>query len=677
MDDHHDHRMVGEEGPHREHEGVEGGDPHRGGGHGEHASMTADYWRRLIVSTLLTFPILALSPLIQASLGISLEFPGDLLLLFALSTIVYLYGGWPFLKGMVGELGRRRPGMMTLVGLAITVAYVYSSATVFGLGNDLFFWELATLIDIMLLGHLLEMRSVMGTSRALEELAKVMPSVAHKVVEGGTREVEISELEVGDLVLVKPGEKIPADGVVKEGSSHVDESLLTGESEMVTAAVGREVIGGSVNGEGSLVVEVSRTGRETYLNQVIELVGRTQESRSRTQDLADRAAMVLVMVAVAASMLTFAAWTLLGDGTGFAMERAVTVMAISCPHALGLAIPLVVAVSTGIAASSGLLIRERQAFEMARDVRTVIFDKTGTLTEGRLGVTDVIAYGGRTEKEVLAMAAAVEAASEHPIARAIGHKAEEEGVKVRPVANFRAIAGRGVEGLIDGRRVEVIGPGPLREMGIGIPDERAEELASRGRTVVFVVTEDGVEGGVALADVVRAESKEAVARLKDLGFRCIMLTGDNRFVARTVAEELGMDEYYAEVLPHEKASAVENVHREGPVAMVGDGINDAPALVQADVGIAIGSGTDVAIGSADIVLVRNDPRDVADILALSRRTYSKMRQNLLFGTGYNIVAIPLAAGVLSGYGIVLSPAAGAILMSASTILVAINARLLR
>ena len=639
--------------------------------------MIADYWRRFVVSMVLTVPILVLSPLIQEWFRYSLEFPGSLLLLFALSTIVYLYGGWSFLKGLVSELSERRPGMMTLVGLAISVAYFYSSASVFGLGSDIFFWELATLIDVMLLGHIVEMRSVMGASRALEELAKVMPSIAHVVVDGGTRDVKVSELEVGDQVLVKPGEKIPADGTVREGSSHVDESLLTGESMPVAKSAGSEVIGGSVNSEGSLIVEILRTGQETYLSQVIEVVRRAQESRSRTQDLADRAAMLLVAVAVIASVVTFTAWSLVGDGSGFAVERAVTVMVISCPHALGLAIPLVVAVSTALAASSGFLIRERQAFEGARGVRSVIFDKTGTLTEGRLGVTDVIAFGDRGEAEVLRLAASLESRSEHPIAVAIGRRASEDKVSLLPLKDFRASPGKGVEGVIDGDMVKVMGPGPLRELGPAPPDVRAEMLASKGRTVVHVLVGSDVIGTVALADVVRPESKEAVAKLNDMGIRCMMLTGDNRFVAKSVAEDLGLDEFYAEVLPHEKASIVERVQKDGPVAMVGDGINDAPALVQADVGIAIGSGTDVAVGSADIVLVRNDPRDVAEVLSLSRKTYSKMQQNLVFATGYNAVAIPLAAGVLSGYGIILSPAAGAVLMSASTVLVAINARLLR
>ncbi len=685
MDGHQGHGTAGvEEQPHHEtkdhggHGGHEPSSPQPSrGDHGGHASMIADFWRRFVASMVLTVPILVLSPLIQEWLGYTIDFPGSLLLLFALSTIVYLYGGWPFLKGLVKELSERRPGMMTLVGLAISVAYFYSSASVFGFGNDIFFWELATLIDIMLLGHIVEMRSVMGASRALEELAKVMPAIAHVVVDGGTRDVKVSELGVGSLVLVKPGEKVPADGEVRDGSSHVDESLLTGESMPVAKSAGDEVIGGSVNSEGSLVVEIRRTGKETYLSQVIEVVRKAQESRSRTQDLADRAAMLLVVVAVTAGVITFVAWSLLGNGVGFAVERSVTVMIIACPHALGLAIPLVVAVSTSLAASAGFLIRERQAFEGARGVRAVIFDKTGTLTEGRLGVTDVIAFGDSKEAEVLRLAASLEAASEHPIAVAMVRRAAQDDVDLLPVKDFRAVPGKGVEGVVDGQNIKVMGPGPLREMGLESESDRAEELAARGRTVVFVVAADEVIGAVALADVVRPESKEAVASLKALGIRCMMLTGDNRFVAKSVADELGLDEFYAEVLPNEKAAVVERIQKEGAVAMVGDGINDAPALVQADVGIAIGSGTDVAVGSADIVLVGNDPRDVAEVLSLSRKTYSKMRQNLLFATGYNAVAIPLAAGVLSGYGIVLSPAAGAVLMSASTVLVAVNARLLR
>ncbi|NLI74428.1 MAG: copper-translocating P-type ATPase [Euryarchaeota archaeon] len=650
---------------------------HENGGHADHSAMITDYWRRFVVSIILSVPILALSPMIQGWFRYSLDFPGDLLLLFILSTAIYFYGGWPFLTGLIDELSERRPGMMTLVGLAISVAYLYSSATVFGFGNDILFWELATLIDVMLIGHLVEMRSIMGASKALEELAKVMPSIAHLVVNGKTEDVKIDELAIGDLVLVKPGEKIPADGVIKEGSSHVDESLLTGESMPVAVSEGREVIGGSVNSGGSLIIEVRRIGEETYLNQVINIVERAQESRSRTQNLADRAAMILVIVAVAAGILTFTAWIIISNDTSFAMERSVTVMVISCPHALGLAIPLVVAVSTALAASSGFLIRERQAFEEARGINAIIFDKTGTLTEGRLGVIDILTYENNSKADVLSLSASVESLSEHPIASAIVQRASQEGLDIHPVTNFKASAGQGVEGTINERKIQVMGPGPLRELGLPLPDDRAEKLASHGNTVIFIIADNNVIGAIALADIIRSESKKAVSDLKEMGLRTIMLTGDNKFVAKSVAEELGLDEYYAEVLPHDKASIVQMIQKDGPTVMVGDGINDAPALVQSDLGIAIGGGTDVAIESADIILVQNDPRDIVKVLSLSRKTYSKMQQNLLFATGYNAVAIPLAAGVLSGYGIILSPAIGAILMSASTVIVAINARLLK
>jgi len=639
--------------------------------------MLADFRRRFLVSLVLTVPIVLLTPMVRELLGLEVEIPGDLFLLFALSTVVYAYGGWPFLTGLVRELRQRRPGMMTLVGLAISVAYFYSAGSVFGLGNEVLFWELATLIDIMLLGHWVEMRSVMGASKALEELARIMPAEAHLLADGGTRDVRVEELKVGDRVLVKPGEKVPVDGAVVDGSSHVNESMLTGESTPVAKGTGDEVIGGSINAHGSLVVEVRRTGEETYLSQVIGLVRRAQESRSRTQDLADRAAMVLVAIAVTVGAVTFAGWALVGSGAAFATERAVTVMVISCPHALGLAIPLVVAVSTALAAGSGFIIRDRQAFERARAVRSVVFDKTGTLTEGRFGVTDVVSLDGRPGGEVLALAASLERTSEHPIAAAIVERAARDGLALRPVEGFRALPGKGIEGRVDGRTVRVLSPGAVRELAGDGGDERSRELMGRGKTVVFVTDGEAVAGAVALADLVRPESRDAVARLKGMGLRCVMLTGDNRFVAQAVADELGLDEVHAEVLPHQKAGVVEEVRRGGAVAMVGDGVNDAPALVQADVGIAIGSGTDVAIESADVVLVRNDPRDVAEILSLSRRTYAKMRQNLLFATGYNAVAIPLAAGVLAGAGIVLSPAAGAVLMSASTVLVAINARTLR
>lgn len=647
-------------------------------GHG-HDTMLADFQRRFVVSLVLTVPILALTPEVQELTGVKFAFPGQELAILLLATVVYLYGGWPFLAGFVTEVRTRRIGMMTLIALAITVAYVYSAAVALGVTPGMgFFWELATLIDIMLLGHYIEMRSVMGASRALEALVRIMPSEAHLVSGNGTIDVPVSELAVGDAVLVRPGEKVPVDGEVTGGASSVNEAMLTGESRPVRRAPGDRVIGGALNGEGALTVRVTATGRETYLAQVIELVRQAQESKSRTQDLANTAAFVLTVVAVTVGAVTFGAWLALGQDLAFAVERAVTVMVISCPHALGLAVPLVVAVSTSLAAGAGLLIRDRQAFEGARDLDVVIFDKTGTLTEGRFGVTATVPLADLPEDHVLTQAAALEAMSEHPIAQGIADEARRRGLPVPAAENFRALPGRGVEGDVKGRRLRVLSPGALEEEGIVVVDDgRLRASWTRGETVVYLVEGDRPLAAFALADVVRPEAREAVAELRSMGYLCMMLTGDSRTVAAAVAADLALDDYYAEVLPHEKAEKVREVQRQSRVAMVGDGVNDAPALVQADVGIAIGAGTDVAIESADIVLVRSDPRDVANLMRLSKRTYRKMTQNLLWATGYNVVAIPLAAGVLSGVGIVLTPAVGAVLMSASTVIVAINARLLR
>ena len=647
------------------------------GDHG-HDAMLADFRRRFVVSLILTVPILALTPEVQELAGVEFAFPGQELALLLLATVVYLYGGWPFLTGFATELRTRRIGMMTLIALAITVAYVYSAAVALGVTPGMgFFWELATLIDIMLLGHYIEMRSVMGASRALEALVRIMPSEAHLLSGDGTVDVPVGELAVGDAVLVRPGEKVPVDGEVTGGASSVNEAMLTGESRPVRRAPGDRVIGGALNGEGALTVRVTATGRETYLAQVIALVRQAQESKSRTQDLANTAAFVLTVVALTVGAVTFGAWLALGQDLAFAIERAVTVMVISCPHALGLAVPLVVAVSTSLAAGAGLLIRDRQAFEAARDLGVVIFDKTGTLTEGRFGVTTAVPLGDEPEDAVLATAAALEAGSEHSIARGIVDEARRRGLAVPAAENFRALPGVGVEGDVAGRRLRVVSPGALEEAGIGVDDDRLRAARTRGETVVYLVEGGRALGAFALADVVRPEAREAVAELRSMGYRCVMLTGDSRTVAAAVAADLALDDYYAEVLPHEKAEKVREVQREARVAMVGDGVNDAPALVQADVGVAIGAGTDVAIESADIVLVRSDPRDVANLMRLSKRTYRKMAQNLLWATGYNVVAIPLAAGVLSGAGIVLTPAVGAVLMSVSTVIVAVNARLLR
>ena len=659
---------------HEMHHMAEGHKTHRERHEGH---TTADFKRRFIISLILTIPILALSPLIQGLFRFKLEFAGSIYLLFLLSTVVYLYGGYPFLKGLFREVRENNMGMMTLIATAISAAYFYSSAVVFGLKGEVFFWELATLIDIMLLGHWIEMRSIQGASHALEELVKIMPSEAHQLKDGQMVDVKVEILKPRDRVLVKPGEKMPVDGVAIEGETSVNESMLTGESKPVTKRAGDVVIGGSINGEGSMIVEVTKTGSETYLSQVVELVRKAQESKSKTQDLADKAARMLTIISLGVGAITLVGWLLSGEDSAFAVERAVTVMVISCPHALGLAIPLVVAVSTSLAAESGLLIRNRQAFERAKDLQAVVFDKTGTLTEGRFGVTDIVPLADLDEAEVLRLAASLEASSEHPIAAGIVDSSKEKGIERVHVHDFRAIPGKGVEGLVSGKKVRVTSPGYLRENGIEPKDERIERLAEQGKTVVYLLEEDTPLGAIALADIIRKESGEAIKKLKAMNIKCMMLTGDNRFVARWVAEELGLDDFFAEVLPHEKAEAIKKVQKDYIVAMVGDGVNDAPALVQADVGIAIGAGTDVAVESADIVLVRNDPRDVAYIVGLSRKTYSKMYQNLVWATGYNAFAIPLAAGILYGYGVLLSPAIGAILMSASTVIVAVNAKLLK
>ena len=655
-------------------------DPAKAHGSHDHSAMVADFRQRFWISLILTVPVLALAPMIQGFLGLreALAFPGTGYVLFALSAVVFFYGGWPFLKGLFRELGDRRPGMMTLIALAISVAFFYSSAVVFGLPGSVFFWELVTLIDIMLLGHWIEMRSVMGASGALEALVRLLPATAHKLIESGeTREVPVTEIQPGDRVLVKPGEKVPIDGVILKGSSSFNESMLTGESRPVDKGEGDEAVGGAVNGESTVTLEVRKTGDQTYLSQVIDMVKRAQESRSRTQDLANRAALWLTYIALSAGGGTLAIWLILGESFGFALERMVTVMVIACPHALGLAVPLVIAVSTRLTAQNGLLIRDRAAFERARNLNAVIFDKTGTLTEGRFGVAGIVPLADQGEDEVLSWAASLESQSEHPIARGVVRGAEERGIRPRAVESFRNITGQGAQATVEGRDVRVVGPGYLRTQGHEVSNERVDELAEAGNTVVFVLLDDTVVGAIALGDVIRPESFEAVARLKEMGIQCMMLTGDATAVARSVAGELGLDDYFAEVLPEEKADKVKEVQARGlHVAMIGDGVNDAPALVESDLGIAIGAGTDVAIESADVVLVRSDPRDVFAILALSRATYGKMIQNLLWATGYNAFAIPLAAGVAYSWGLLLTPAIGAALMSLSTVIVAINAKLL-
>src|SRR5674476_67502 len=656
--------------------------PGKGSSYSHHAGhQIADFRRRFWISLIVTIPILILSPSIQSFAGLegTLRFPGDQYVLFILASFVYFYGGYPFLKGIVNELRARLPGMMTLIAVAITTAYLYSTAITFGLSGGVLFWELSTLIDIMLLGHWIEMRSVLGASQALEELAKLMPSDAHKLLpDGSVRDVPLDSLVVGDNVLVKPGEKVPADGEVVEGETSVDESMLTGESTPVTKKRGATVIGGAVNGEGAITVQVKKTGKDSFLSQVIDLVKQAQESKSRTQDLADRAALALVIIALASGGITFLVWQLLiNTSVDFSLERAVTVMVIACPHALGLAIPLVVAISTALGAQNGLLVRNRAAFEQARNIQAIIFDKTGTLTEGRFGVTDVATFTDDIDEQaLLSYASALEGRSEHPIAQGIA--ASKAASMPLHVESFRTVPGKGVEGTVNGHVVRVVSPGYLKELGLTVTDERIERLTAQGKTVVFVVIDKVVTGAIALADIIRPESKQAIAALKEMGIHSLMLTGDNRQVAQWVAEEVGLDEYFAEVLPQDKVVKVKEVQSRGlVVAMVGDGINDAPAIAQADVGIAIGAGTDVAVEAGDIILVRSTPLDAVTIVGLARSTYRKMVQNLGWATGYNALAIPLAAGILYPFGIILTPAAGAVLMSASTVIVAINSRFLK
>ncbi len=647
--------------------------------HDHHAHMVADFRKRFWISLIVTIPVLLLSPLIQEflRLGDLLQFPGSAVVLFLFSSFVFFYGGYPFLKGLVDELKARQPGMMTLIALAIGVAYFYSSFVAFGLSGKMFFWELATLIDIMLVGHWIEMKSVMGASRALEELARLMPSEAHKLMpDGNTEDVPINVLIAGDKILLKPGEKVAADGIVVEGESSVNEAMLTGESKPVHKRVGDKIIGGAINGEGSLVVQVEKTGADSFLAQVIDLVKEAQASKSKTQDLANRAAFWLTIVAILGGTLTLFVWLfVMHRDFAFALERTVSVMVITCPHALGLAVPLVVAVSTAISAHRGLLIRDRAAFEQARNIQAIIFDKTGTLTKGEFGVSDIVVLDDHLgEEELLKLTASVESHSEHPIAKGIVNTS----ATLYSVQNFRAIPGKGAEGTVEGKNIKVVSPGFLRENNILIKDGEIEKLAEQGKTVVYILVENKLKGAIALADMVRPESREAISKLKKMGIRTMMLTGDNRKVAAWVADELGLDEYFAEVLPQEKAEKVKEVQSRGlTVAMTGDGVNDAPALAQADVGIAIGAGTDVAVETADIVLVRSNPLDVLNIIGLAKATYRKMIQNLIWATGYNAFAIPLAAGVLYSYGILLSPAMAAVLMSLSTVIVAINARILK
>jgi Cu2+-exporting ATPase len=637
----------------------------------------AEFKKKFLISIILTIPILLLSEMIQTLIfgNKIIVIPFQNYALLFLSAIVYVYGGWPFLKGLVDEVRAKLPGMMTLIGMAITVAFFYSAATVFlSLGMD-FFWELATLIDVMLLGHWIEAKSVLGASMALEELVRIMPTTAHLLRNGEIVDAPVSQLKPKDIVLVRPGEKIPSDGIVLEGESFVNVALLTGESKPVHKEARSKVIGGAINGEGVLKVVVEKTGEDTYLAQVIKLVRQAQESRSRTQDLANRAAALLFYVALASAIIAYVVWFVFGN-PNLALENAVTVLVIACPHALGLAIPLVVALSTSITAKSGILIRDRKAFEMVKDVDAVVFDKTGTLTLGSFGVSDTVAF--IPEEELLKLTASVELNSEHIIAKAIVDYARQKGIEIPQTKEFRAIPGKGAYGKVGKREVYVGSLNLLNDMKVEVKDQKIDALMKQGKTVIFTLVDGKITGAFALSDTIREESYEAVKKLREKSIKVYMLTGDSQEVAKWVAEEIGIDDYFAQVLPDKKAEKIALLKEKGlKVAMVGDGINDAPALVTADVGIAIGAGTDVAIESADIILVRNDPRDVLKVIELSKRTYSKMVQNLWWAAGYNIVTIPLAAGVLHNFGVVLPPWIGALVMSLSTVIVALNAQTLR
>ncbi|MCC6190930.1 MAG: copper-translocating P-type ATPase [Anaerolineales bacterium] len=669
--------------------GAAAGREHAGHGaaHADHTGHEQMFRQRFWVSLLLSIPVLLYSPMVQQLLGFRMPaFPGSQWIEPVLSVVIFLYGGVPFLQLAAPEIQNRRPGMMTLISLAISVAFVYSLVVLFsplGVPNQMgFFWELVTLIDIMLLGHWIEMRSVRQASGALNELTKLMPDTAERIgLDGATEHVPVSRLRTGDLVLVRPGASVPADGEVVEGSSDVSEAMITGESKPVSKKAGAKVIAGTLNGDGSLRVRVTATGNETALAGIMRLVEQAQQSKSKTQVLADQAAGWLFWVALAIAAITAVAWTLAIGFDVQVIERVATVLVIACPHALGLAIPLVVAITTALGARNGILVRDRLALEAARDIGTIIFDKTGTLTRGEFGVVSLATVEGWDENRALALTAAVEGDSEHTIARGIRASAAERGLPLPAVNGFEALKGRGVRGEANGQTVHAGGPRLLESRRLGLPKTLAafERAASgKGQSVVHLVVDDRVVASFALADVIRPESREAVRRLHAMGVEVAMLTGDSQAVAKTVADELGIDTYFAEVLPEHKDQKVMELQRQGKrVAMVGDGVNDAPALTRADVGIAIGSGTDVAVESAGIILVRSDPLDVVNIFTLSRASYRKMIQNLLWATGYNVVALPLAAGVLAPWGIVLSPAIGAVLMSASTIVVALNAQLLR
>jgi len=682
--DTHDHHEHSTETDLDQGAGVGDHDHHQHGDHGGiHEGHEQMFRRRFFVSTLLSIPVLLYSETLQGWFGFTMPaFPGSEWINPVFAVVVFAYGGVPFLQMAVPEVRDRSPGMMTLISMALSVAFVYSLASVVFPTQSAFFWELVTLIDIMLLGHWIEMRSVRRASSALDELAKLMPDTAERITEdGATEDVSVSALEEGDLVLVRPGASVPADGVVEEGDSDVNEAMITGESRPVSKEPGDEVIGGTVNGDGSLRVRVGATGEETTLAGIMRLVEEAQESKSRTQVLADRAAGWLFYVAVGAAAVTAIAWTVAVSFDAAVIERVVTVLVIACPHALGLAIPLVVAINTSLAARNGMLVRDRIAMEDARTLDAIIFDKTGTLTEGEHGVVGMVTIDGVDENDALALAAAVESDSEHMIARAIHQSADKQGIDTSDADDFEAMKGRGVRAMVDGQEMYVGGPNLLNHLDSDVPSDLrrfADEAGENAQTVVYLVRDGELIAAFAMADVIREESYAVIDALHELGIEVAMLTGDSRDVAEAVAGELGIDTVFAEVLPEDKDKKVRELQDQGKlVGMVGDGVNDAPALTRADVGIAIGSGTDVAVQSADVILVQNNPMDVVRLVKLSKASYRKMQENIVWAAGYNVFAIPLAAGVLAPVGILLSPAVGALLMSLSTVIVAINAQLLR
>ncbi len=646
------------------------------GKHSNHIGMIADFRKRFYVVLVLTVPTMLLSQMIQHWLKIRISFPGSEYVLLALSSVIFFYGGWPFLKGLVNEAKAKNPGMMFLIGFAITVAYIYSVAIVFGLHGMDFFWELATLILIMLLGHWIEMKSVAGASRELELLVQLMPAEAHKITGQVMAEVKTDTLNTGDLILIKPGEKVAADGIITDGETYLNESMLTGESKPVQKVKGDKVIAGSINGNGAIKVTVSHGAKDSYLSQVIKLVQDAQNAKSNTQLLADKAAKWLTIIALLAGITTFLYWYLTGQSLAFAMERMVTVIVICCPHALGLAVPLVVAKSTALSAKNGLLIKNRTAFENARKITTIVFDKTGTLTVGKFQVSKIVSLQKEfSENEIIRLASALEQKSEHPIATGILQKIKDLSITIPETENFNAITGKGVEATVEGKKILVVSPGYLKENNLAIPEGFT---ANDTETVVFVIVNNALAGYIALSDEIRPESAEAIKTLKENNIKSILLTGDNSKVAKSVSDTLSMDSFIAEVLPHQKLEKIKELQNKGEfVAMTGDGVNDAPALAIADVGIAVGSGSDIAAETAGIVLVNSNPKDIVSLILFGKATYRKMIQNLIWATGYNVIALPLAAGVLYKQGILLSPAAGAVLMTVSTVVVAINAGFLK